>query len=399
MLLEDRLEEIELCLSNDDINNASRRLMDITYDFPYAGDVKYEALSLRKEYNEGKELGRVGSISEEAKARFIALLGKLKELDVEIPTSDERGEMICMVQGISKTFRSHLHNFHFQSIDLECRRGSIIGIVGENGNGKTTLLRMIAGDLSTDQGAITYYFDGIPDTEWLRNKKRIAFIPQRLERWYGRSIDNVSFVAALKGYADPENTDRVNFIIHRLGLTNFRELTWSELSSGYRLRFAIAMVLVWEPSVLILDEPLANLDIQAQEQLLQDLKNLSNSLRNPVCIILSSQQLHEVETVADRVIFLKNGRAVFNGGLDEFGVMEQVRTVEVSGSFDYSDLNSLFSAWEGIKIEKTASAFTVSFSDRHSVSDFIKVLNNNGKEIDYFRNITGSTKKLFNDKY
>ena len=75
--------------------------------------------------------------------------------------------------------------------------------------------------------------------------------------------------------------------------------------------------MVWNPKVLILDEPLANLDLLAQELLLQDLRDLVNSHKNPVTVILSSQQLHEVETVADQIIFLKNGRAVYNGSVHE----------------------------------------------------------------------------------
>jgi len=399
MVFEDRLEEIALCLRNDDVNNASRRLMDIAYDYSFSMEVRNKALSLRKEYNKGKELGRAGLISAAAKTEYDELLTQLKETQLEETGSYKKDEIICSVQGISKSFKSRLHNFQFQPIDIECRIGSIIGIVGENGNGKTTLLRMLGGDLSIDSGSIAYHFEKESSCDWLSNKKKIAFIPQRLERWYGRAIDNLSFLAALKGFSGSANKERVEFVIHRMGLTNFRELTWSQLSSGYRLRFAIAMALVWEPSILLLDEPLANLDIQAQEQLMQDLRNLSNSLKHPVSIILSSQQLHEVETIADRVIFLKNGRAIFNGRLDEFAGVEMERTVEVSGDFGYAELNALFSAWEGIKIAKTASCFSISFSEKYSTQDFIKILSDNGKEVEYFRNISSSTKKLFDDKY
>jgi ABC-2 type transport system ATP-binding protein len=184
-----------------------------------------------------------------------------------------------------------------------------------------------------------------------------------------------------------------------MGLTNFRELSWTQLSSGYKLRFEIAMALVWDPAVLILDEPLANLDMQAQELLLQDLRNIADSLRHPISIILSSQQLHEVETVADQIIFLKNGNAIFNGNLNEFRNQETIRTFEINGNFKYYDLQKFLSGWEDLKIEQSASCFTISCSGKHTKEDLFRLLIENKCGIEYFRNISGSTKKLFSDKY
>jgi ABC-2 type transport system ATP-binding protein len=184
-----------------------------------------------------------------------------------------------------------------------------------------------------------------------------------------------------------------------MGLTSFIEHTWDQLSSGYRLRFEIAKALIWEPSILILDEPLANLDMQAQELMLNDLRNIANSLRNPISIILSSQQLHEVEAVSDQIIFLKNGRAVFNGNLSDFGQNEAVNTFELSGKFDYAALMAAFQDWEGIRIEQTVSAFILTCPDKYTKYELIKRVGLHNLELDYYRDITGSTKKLFNDKY
>jgi ABC-2 type transport system ATP-binding protein len=188
-------------------------------------------------------------------------------------------------------------------------------------------------------------------------------------------------------------------VLHRLGLTNFAKHTWSQLSSGYRLRFEIARALVWEPSVLLLDEPLANLDLQAQEQMLSDLRNLADSPRNPVSMIISSQQLHEVEAISDRIIFLKNGRAVFNGTLADFRSQQSTRTFEINGKLDYLTLSAVFKDWQDIKIDQTVSAFIITCPLQYTQQDLFKKIVDNKLEIEYLRDITGSTKQLFNDKY
>jgi ABC-2 type transport system ATP-binding protein len=397
--IEDRLQEIKLCLLNEDLNRTGQRMLDLTYDYQFQQEFRDAALNLRKLYNEGKQLGKLKNSNEFLIPDYTTLLGSLSLQQPAPVASAEGSTTVATINNIGKHFRSVLHNFHFQPISIELTKGSIIGLVGENGNGKTTLLRMISGDLAIDEGSIEYYFNGKATKDWQLIKKKIAFIPQRLERWYGTAYDKISFEAAIKGYQKELNKEKVDFIIHRMGLTNFRELTWTQLSSGYKLRFEIAMALVWDPAILILDEPLANLDIQAQELLLQDLRNLADSLRNPVSIILSSQQLHEVETVADQIIFLKNGKAVFNGSLRQFTELEKTKTFEISGDFSYYDLQKLLESWKDIKIEQSVSSYTISCSEEHTKEELLKLLIENKFSINYFRNISGSTKKLFSDKY
>lgn len=397
-LYKERIAEIDLCLQNHDLNRSGQRLIDLVYDFGFDPSFQKKALILRKMYNEGKVLGKVANNNDALQKEYSFFLDDVKKTAPDMP-SIRSPRAIAKITGIGKSFRSRLHNFHFRPVSLNLIEGKIIGLVGENGNGKTTLLRMIAGDLSPDVGDIEYYIDNAPVKDWQKIKKKVAFIPQRLERWFGNATERLSFEAAIKGYQGHLNQEKVEFIIHRMGLTNFRELSWTELSSGYKLRLEIAAALVWDPSILILDEPLANLDMQAQELLLQDLRNLANSLRNPVSIILSSQQLHEVETISDQIIFLKNGEAVFNGNLSQLVEMETSQTFEISGNFQYNDLHQLLIKWEDIKIEQSASAFTISCSENHSKEELLRLMIDNRFDINYFRNITGSTKKLFSDKY
>jgi ABC-2 type transport system ATP-binding protein len=395
-----RLEELDLCLKNEDLNRGTIRMLDLSYDFNFPEELKRECLKLREHYNRGKNLGSTKNNFTGLKDKSLELQQKLKAyIPLYSGIFERQDEAFATVDSIRKKYKSRLHNFEFQTISLKLKPGKIIGLVGENGNGKTTLLRMICGDLAPDEGEIVYHFDGQNFRNWLDIKKKIAFIPQRIEKWYGSAENQLSFEAAIKKFKAPLNSEKVEFIIHRLGLSNFRELQWSQLSSGYKLRFEIAMNLVWDPRVLILDEPLANLDLQAQELLLQDLRNLANSLRNPLSIVLSSQQLHEVETIADQIIFLKNGRAVFNGPLSDFEQLDKSQTFELNGKFNYQDLQKLLGDWKDLKIEQSASSFLIHCSNEHKKEELLLRLINAKLEIEYFRNISNSTKKLFSDKY
>jgi len=261
--IQQRYQEITQYLDNDDLNRAGIRVLDLCFDLEYSQFHKDKAIDLRIQYNKAKELGKnkieSPNLIEDYYSFVEALI--LEPIDPKIASK----HLLCKAIEISKEFKSKLKNFKLNALNLELTQGSIIGIVGENGNGKTTLLRMIAGDLSSDTGKIEYNFDGQWNSNWTKNKLKIAFVPQRIEKWYGKAGDNVSFTAAIKGINGDLNKEKTDFIIHRMGLTNFVDHSWDQLSSGYRLRFEIAKALVWEPSVLLLDEPLANLDMHAQE--------------------------------------------------------------------------------------------------------------------------------------
>lgn len=394
----DRIHEVELALSNQDLNRVSRRALDLAYEFDYPHTIKQSALQLREQYNFSKELGSSGNENSELIGDFSNLLIQFKSIEREVVGNEEAEEVICEALQLTKKYSSLKGSFQLNPIDLTLEKGKIVGLVGENGNGKTTLLRLLCGELAASGGRLNFY-EGIHQLEtWEDIKSTLAFIPQRTDRWWGTVEEQISFGASIKGILGEENEERKEFIIARLGLSNFRKHTWSELSSGYKLRVEIAKTLVWQPRVLILDEPLANLDLLAQELLLQDLKDLANSSKQPVSMILSSQQLHEVETIADQIIFLKNGRAVFNGGLEELKNQDDFHTVETNGNFTYDELGELLKQFE-VRIEKTASGFTLLVPNKTNLKQVLTVMVTSEYELNYYRNISNSTKKLFSDKY
>jgi ABC-2 type transport system ATP-binding protein len=273
---------------------------------------------------------------------------------------------------------------------LEINTTDVLGVVGENGNGKTTLLRCLAGQLAIDSGAIEY--SKIPEADLFEIKNHVAFIPQRIPKWHGLLKDNLHFSASLAGIHGEQNELMVDFMLERLNLTPYAHLTWDKISSGYRTRFEIARVLLFKPGLLILDEPLANLDINAQQTILTDLRYLAKSSYHPLGIILSSQQLHEVEKVADTVMFIKKGQCLFRTG--ETNVDQTVAVIELETTISRELLVESFQSSE-VQVQFNGGFYTLS-SPEISAQELIKLVLSKNIPVTYFRDITFSTKRYFN---
>jgi ABC-2 type transport system ATP-binding protein len=280
-------------------------------------------------------------------------------------------------------------SFKLNPVSLRLQHGEILGLVGENGNGKTTLLRCLSGQLQLDRGTLAY--PSMEECDAYTVRGQVAFIPQRIPRWYGFLRDNLVFSAALSGHHGRENQLMVDFMLERLNLAPYANLTWEQISSGYRTRFELARILLFKPGLLILDEPLANLDIKAQQTILNDLRDLAVSRRSPMGIILSSQQLHEVEKVADGVIFIKNGNCLYQQQLSE--TSDHVIELETTASREA--LEKIFLASQ-VQIRFNGSYYSL-HSAQFNSTEMLRKLVEAQIPVQYYRDITQSTKRFFNE--
>lgn len=365
------LKELRHLVVNKDLNLASRQLLDFITDHAISSELLRESIDLRAKYNELLAQNECKpSQLDELQVDFLALIEKIEsELqkdtiqtgnhsDTSVFTQNNKQAQSSLVfQGLHITKQYSSVGFKLDNIHLNMNVGEITGIVGENGNGKTTLLRIVSGDLSIDQGEVHYPGFPMKKFDWYKVKQNIAFIPQHLKNWRGTLKDNLHFSASNHGIYGRENEQIVDYIIHRLGLTRYRNAGWSEISSGYKLRFELAKALVWHPKLLILDEPLANLDINTKLLFMQDLRLLANSSRYPISILMSSQQLHEIESVVDNIIFLKEGNCLYNGKVSNFGDNRASNTFEIFGNFGRTELTQLMRVFEDVEIEETGQSF------------------------------------------
>lgn len=380
------LHEFDTLVRQEDYSQLSRRLLDLSVEHALPHEMEQHIYELRRGFLNTADK----HVLKEAADRIISSLG---QSELEYPVAPQQPD-VCRAVQVSKRFTSGDAPFYLQPVDVTLRFGEITGIVGENGNGKTTLLRILAGELSSDTGSITYPALHADETNWYKVKNQFVFIPQRIPRWYGTLLDNLRFFASIHGIKDVENNKQIEYILFRLGLDKFRHLKWSEISSGYRLRFELAKTLIWRPKLILLDEPLANLDINAQQLFLQDLRFFVRSNRHPLSIILSSQQLHEVESVSDNIVFIKQGKTIYSGEQKNFASDRKSNTFEVSGNFKRDDLLLLF-ADSGMRVEDSGTTMVVTVPVNMGSDHFLQELLAKKFTISYFRDISTSTRKLF----
>jgi ABC-2 type transport system ATP-binding protein len=301
---------------------------------------------------------------------------------------------LVSTKAIGKSYGSK--QFALGPIDMELNQGDILGLVGENGNGKTTLLRILCGELAITTGTLQYHFQ-YKDQYDLRTQ--LVYIPQRTNTWYGSLLENLQFTAISYGYNPNEIDLIVDLTITRLGLRKFRNHSWKSLSSGYKMRFELARMLLRKPKILLIDEPLANLDIIAQQTVLEDFKAIAKSPFRPIGIILSSQQLYEVEKSSDQVIFLKNGiqknlRETAATSLEENPTVEKL-IIEFESEWKQDVLADLFKVLAIESLQFNGGTYIATFPKNKSVHDFMQLVATQKVPLLYFRNISNSTRRFF----
>ncbi|HTE12771.1 MAG TPA: ABC transporter ATP-binding protein [Chitinophagaceae bacterium] len=376
-------DEIASYLSHHDYSLAMRRMLDFSMD---TGDEKlmYDAIGWSKLYR-GYEKQETGKQIHDA--FFTSAQSLLARLQAAGKNISSQNYALIEASAISKQYSQS--SFSLKPVSLQLDTGNILGIVGENGNGKTTLLRCLSGQLALDSGKIEYKLLKDPDYYSIRN--HVVFIPQRIPKWYGLLKDNLHFSASLAGVTGSRNQLLVDFMLERLNLSGYAHLTWGQISSGYRTRFEIARVLLQQPRLLILDEPLANLDINAQQTILTDLKFIAKSVHHPMGVILSSQQLHEVEKCAGKVIFIKQGNCIFKADEKQQEKISYALEIETTASREtiLEILND-----DRIEIQFNGGFYTI-VSPQQSSQEIIGKLVHQQVAMSYFRDITYSTKRFF----
>jgi ABC-2 type transport system ATP-binding protein len=375
--------EISSYLKHGDYSVAVRRTLDFCLDT--GSDPLIEnAIRWSRQYHEYENSKDTKNLPGDFIATAENILGQAAALHTG---SSYQKYPLINADKISKTYSGG--NFSLKPISLAINTGNVLGVVGENGNGKTTLLRCLAGQLALNNGEIKYHLLQKPDHYAIKN--HIAFIPQRIPKWYGRLKDNLHFSASIAGVYGAKNDLMVNFMLERLNLSHYAHLTWNQISSGYRTRFEIARILLQKPRLLILDEPLANLDINAQQTILTDLIFMAKGAHNPMGIILSSQQLHEVEKVADTVIFIKQGNCLYSSNDREEKITSNA--VEFETTADRDSIINLFGG-ANIELQFNGGFYTI-ISSALSAQEIIGKMIAAGIAVTYFRDITYSTKRFF----
>ncbi|MND55027.1 Aliphatic sulfonates import ATP-binding protein SsuB [compost metagenome] len=388
MSFNEQIVEVRRHYNSGDFDLAHRRLLDCVIETADTTLFK-QALSYCEWYEQSIASVAKDEISTKA-VELLTLIEKIGPLD----SSTNQKELLT-VKSLSKQYAKS--NFELNDIDFTLSAGEVIGLVGENGNGKTTLLRLLAAELYPDSGLINYSFaNNVHDYE-LRSK--LVYVPQRIPRWWGSLMDNLNFTLTQQGIKGSDNLLWAEMIVARLGLRPFRHLSWNRLSSGYRTRFELAKTLLRAPKVLLLDEPLANLDINAQQTVLQDLKFLSRSASRPFGILLSSQHIYEVEKVSDKIIYLEHGKPKYqqlNGQkIDEESKPVYELIIELETPATRESVEKTFRDLSPNHLKYNGNVYIVSFSPEQTMGAVLQSIAQHQLEIIYLRNISQSSRRFF----
>jgi ABC-2 type transport system ATP-binding protein len=215
---------------------------------------------------------------------------------------------VIELDGVTRWF-GHLAAVH--QISLHVEQGEIVGLLGHNGAGKTTMLRIINGLLPPDKGWVRVH--GLdPVTEGARVRLCTGVLTEypALED-YLTVVENLEVYAAINGVLGPVAGKRIDELMELLDLTDKRGVPTRQLSAGLKQRVALARALVHDPQLLLLDEPTTNMDPVAARRV-RDLIS-DSSRRQGHTVLLSTHNLAEAEELCDRVAIVSNGRLLVMG--------------------------------------------------------------------------------------
>ena len=218
-------------------------------------------------------------------------------------------EAAIQVQGLEKSYKELQV---LRGVDFDVARGSIFALLGSNGAGKTTVVKILSTLLKADAGTASVNgFDVATQAANVRESisltGQFAAVDEILS---GR--ENLVLVAQLRHLKDPGTI--ADDLLERFALTDAAARKVSTYSGGMRRRLDIAMSLIGNPQVIFLDEPTTGLDPQARIEVWQAVKELA---KHGTTVLLTTQYLDEAEQLADRIAILHEGRIIVNGTLTE----------------------------------------------------------------------------------
>ena len=234
-------------------------------------------------------------------------------------------------------------------VSFSIEPGEIVGLLGHNGAGKTTIMKMMTGYLEPTGGTVTIDDLDIADCRQ-QIQRRIGYLPENCPVYPEMTIVGyLQYAAALHGVAEEDRAPLIAEAIARTELQEKAAQPIATLSRGYRQRTGVAQAILHKPDILILDEPTNGLDPTQ----IQHMRTLITELASHSTVIISTHILQEVQAICNRAIIIKDGRKVLDARLDEIQANNRL-LVTTGGAADWAA--TLFGNLAGV--EATAPAAT-----------------------------------------
>ncbi|NND91937.1 MAG: ABC transporter ATP-binding protein [Granulosicoccus sp.] len=225
------------------------------------------------------------------------------------------------------------------NVDLVCRPGEMLALIGPSGSGKSTVLRTIAGLQSVSQGQVKcgnqVWLDSDAGINLTPQRRRVGMVFQHYALFPHKSVlENVKL--AIQGLPEEERCRKASEWLARTNMTGLELRKPGSLSGGQRQRVALARALAREPSALLLDEPFSAVDQQTRRKLYRELAQLRADL--PIPILLVTHDISEVQQLADSLCLIHRGRTLQQGAVQD--VINAPRTKEIARLLGHQNLIS-----------------------------------------------------------
>ncbi|OPX45199.1 ABC-type transporter ATP-binding protein EcsA [Ruminiclostridium hungatei] len=215
--------------------------------------------------------------------------------------------MGLVVNGLSKSFNG---NVVVKNLSFSCEEGKVFGLLGRNGSGKTTTLRMIMGIIKRDSGEVAWNGEKLS-----RQFERIGYLPEERGIYIKEKVsEQLIYFATLKGLSQKKAKSAVQYWLKKFNIEEYYDRKVETLSKGNQQKIQLIVSILHDPEIVLFDEPFSGLDPVNMEIL----KEVINELKvNGKCIVLSSHLMDFVEKYCEDVLLLKNGETIVSGKLSK----------------------------------------------------------------------------------
>jgi ABC-2 type transport system ATP-binding protein len=279
---------------------------------------------------------------------------------------------VIKIKNVCKYYRNVMGQRYFKALDdfsLEVKRGEVFGLLGPNGSGKTTVLKLLLGLIFPTKGEI--YVLGKSPRDF-RSKIKIGYMPEHPYFYdFLNPVELLNFYGSLFGIGSHTRKERIYFLIEKVGLKGFEKMRIRSFSKGMLQRIGLAISLINDPELLFLDEPTLGLDPIGTLQIQDFLRELYSQGKT---IFLSSHLLSQVEDSCDRIAIIYKGKLIKIGNLEELLTVKNELSVvmRAMGDKEKENLRDF--------VRQSGSEILTISPRKNSLADlFVKIINEEKK--------------------
>ncbi len=290
----------------------------------------------------------------------------------------DSNEVMIKIESLTKSFGRIKA---LDDLNLEIKRGELLGIIGPNGAGKTTAIRMACCILKPDFGDIKINGLSIHEDP-IRIKSMIGYLPEEpnlYERF--KAKDLLKYFAELYGVPKNDINERIEYLLELVGMTERKDDRINTFSKGLRQRISVARALVHDPDIIILDEPTMGLDPATANSIRDFVRNL----KGKKTMILCTHYMAEADSLCDRVAILNKGKIIDVGTPSYLkskihgDVILKVKIQDIDDVNSYKGLITKFESVGGVDF--VDGEYLISLKHRNEISEIVDIFGNNVNSI------------------